>query len=33
MQKVAPHREESLPDENAHSVRYGEMMDRGNLRN
>ena len=33
MQQVAPHREEPLLDGNAHSVRYGEMMDRGNLIN
>ena len=26
MQQVAPHREEPLLDENAHSVRYGEMI-------
>ena len=34
MQKVAPHREESLLDGNAHSVRYGEMIHdgSGNLR-
>ena len=29
MQKVAPHREEPLPDGNAHSVRYGELIHDG----
>ena len=29
MQQVAPHREEPLPDGNAHSVRYGEMIHDG----
>ena len=29
MQQVAPHREKSLLDGNAHSVRYGEMIHDG----
>ena len=29
MQQVAPHREEPLLDENAHSVRYGETIHDG----
>ena len=29
MQQVAPHREEPLLDENAHSLRYGETIHDG----
>ena len=32
MQQVVPHREESLLDGNAHSVRYGEMIHDGSVK-
>ena len=32
MQQVAPRREEPLLDGNAHSVRYGEMINDGSVK-